>query len=94
MASTPGKKKKVAVKRQRRERLPGDETEAASIEGFCRKHGISVAYYYELRKEGLAPREVTIGRRILITKEDAAAWRASLPERMDILPNAAAAATT
>jgi hypothetical protein len=78
------------VKRQRRERLPGDETEAASIEAFCRRHGISVAYYYELRKEGLTPREVTIGRRILITKEDAAAWRAALPERRTTLPVAAA----
>jgi hypothetical protein len=87
MASTPKKKK---VKRHRRQRLPGDETEAHSIEMFCRKHGFSVAYYYELRKDGLAPREVTIGRRILITKEDAAAWRAALPERTT-LPTAAVA---
>jgi hypothetical protein len=91
MASTPKKKK---VKRRRRERLPGDESEAASIEMFCRKHGISVAYYYELRKDGLAPREVTIGRRILITREDAAAWRASLPERRDTPPAADAAAVS
>ena len=91
MASTPKKKK---VKRRRRERLPGDESEAASIEMFCRKHGISVAYYYELRKDGLAPREVTIGRRILITKEDAARWRATLPERRDKLPDAAAVSAT
>jgi hypothetical protein len=85
------KKKKKMAKRRRRERLPGDETEAHSIEGFCRKHGISVAFYYELRKKKRTPREVTVGRRILITKEAAADWRAQLPE---YTPNAAAAATT
>jgi hypothetical protein len=82
------KKKKKMAKRRRRERLPGDETEAHSIEGFCRKHGISVAFYYLLRKDGLTPREVAIGHRILITKEDAAAWRAALPEKRR--PDAAA----
>jgi hypothetical protein len=93
MASTPRRKKKK-VKRHRRERLPGDETEAASIEGFCRQHGISIAFYYELRKKKRAPREVTIGRRVLITKENAADWRASLPERRDTLPAADVAAAS
>jgi hypothetical protein len=71
------------------ERLPGDESEAHSIEGFCRKHGFSIAFYYELRKAGLTPREVTLGRRVLVTKEDAAAWRAALAERKTEIPDAA-----
>ena len=52
-----------------------EEVEATSIPTFCRRHGISVASYYNLRANGLAPREAIVGGRRLITKESAAEWR-------------------
>ena len=52
-----------------------EEVDAASIRTFCRRHGLSVASYYNLRVTGLAPREAIVGGRRLITKEAAAEWR-------------------
>jgi hypothetical protein len=53
-----------------------EEADASSIATFCRRHGISVATYYNLRAHGLAPREAIVRGRRLITKEAAARWRA------------------
>jgi hypothetical protein len=56
--------------------IHGDEqTEACSVETFCRRHGISPATYYVLKTKGLAPRETILGGRRLITREAAARWR-------------------
>ena len=52
-----------------------EEVDATSITTFCRRHGISVASYYNLRAHGLAPREAIVRGRRLITKEAAAEWR-------------------
>jgi hypothetical protein len=52
-----------------------EEADASSIKTFCRRHGISIATYYNLRANGLAPREATVRGRRLITKEAAAVWR-------------------
>jgi diketogulonate reductase-like aldo/keto reductase len=60
---------------QRSHHIGDEEMEATSIETFCRRHGISVASYYNLRAQGLAPREAFVGGRRLITKESAARWR-------------------
>ncbi|MGY8679770.1 hypothetical protein Q2941_18520 [Bradyrhizobium sp. UFLA05-153] len=49
--------------------------DAYSIEEFCRRHSISVAFYYKLRDLGLTPREMEKGARVLITREAAADWR-------------------
>ena len=38
------------------QRIGDEETDAASIETFCRRHGISTSTYYNLRSLGLAPR--------------------------------------
>jgi hypothetical protein len=47
-----------------------------SIPEFCRAHGISVAFYYELRKENLTPDEMKVKNRRIISIEAAAKWRA------------------
>jgi len=50
--------------------------DAFSIAEFCARNGaISRAHYYNLKKLGLAPREMAVGSRVLITAEAAAAWR-------------------
>jgi hypothetical protein len=65
----------VPSRSQRSHRIGDEEIEATSIETFCRRHGFSVATYYNLRAQGLAPREAFVGGRRLITKESAARWR-------------------
>jgi hypothetical protein len=60
-------------------RLADEEREAASIATFCRRHSISVAKYYLLKAEGRGPVESLIDGRIIITKENAEAWRRELP---------------
>jgi hypothetical protein len=53
-----------------------DGNDAYSIESFCRGHGISKATFYKRQRQGLAPPILKGGKRILIAKEAAAAWRA------------------
>jgi hypothetical protein len=48
---------------------------AHSIPEFCRLHGISQSFYFQLKKAGRAPVEMRIGRRRLISVEAAAEWR-------------------
>ena len=48
---------------------------AFTIAGFCRAHNVSHGGYYNLRKAGLGPVEMILGRKKLISTESAAAWR-------------------
>jgi hypothetical protein len=48
---------------------------AYTIDEFCEAHRISRAFYYVLRKERKAPREMRAGARVLISQEAAADWR-------------------
>jgi hypothetical protein len=49
--------------------------DAFSVVRFCERHDISVAHYYRLRAEDLAPAEMRVGGRVLISREAAAKWR-------------------
>jgi hypothetical protein len=46
-----------------------------TIQEFCVAHRISAAFYYALKKAGLGPREMVLGRRRIISNEAAADWR-------------------
>jgi len=48
---------------------------AFTVEEFCRAHRISSATYYEMKKAGLGPDEMEVGRRRIISIEAAARWR-------------------
>jgi hypothetical protein len=48
---------------------------ALSIAKFCAVHGISRELYFKLKRNGLGPREMHVGSRVLISVEAAAAWR-------------------
>jgi predicted DNA-binding transcriptional regulator AlpA len=48
---------------------------ALTIPEFCKTHGISEAFYYQLQKEGRGPRAMVVGRRRLISIEEAKRWR-------------------
>ena len=51
------------------------ELDAFSIREFCERHGISQSFYHKLRNQGLGPRTLRLGSRVLITREDARRWR-------------------
>jgi hypothetical protein len=63
---------------------PADRpVDAYSIEEFCRRHDLSRATFFNLRKSGSAPRSMKAGKRRLITAEAAAEWRARMEAEAD-----------
>jgi predicted DNA-binding transcriptional regulator AlpA len=48
---------------------------AFTIKEFCQAHGISVPFYYELKKSKHGPAEMRMGCMVRISREAAAAWR-------------------
>ena len=46
-----------------------------SIPVFCKLHDISMGTYYNLRERGEQPREMRVGKRVMISVEAAADWR-------------------
>jgi hypothetical protein len=65
----------MTKKSKSRTRLDPIEKMVYSIKEFCEAHDLSVAYYYILRQQGAGPKEMKVGRRWLISKDAAAAWR-------------------
>jgi hypothetical protein len=77
-AADPGRRPQSARGPPRRRphlHRPGEDL--LSIEEFCRRHAISLAFYYVLRARGLGPDETRLGSRVLISRESAATWRAA-----------------
>jgi hypothetical protein len=69
------KKSTAASRRRPRARPLSTPPACFSVASFCVAHHISEAFYYKLKGQGLGPREMRVGARILISFEDAAAWR-------------------
>jgi len=51
---------------------------AHSIKTFCEAHDISRNLFYTLKKQGLAPKMIALGKRRLITEEAATEWRQTM----------------
>ena len=51
------------------------DADAYSIAAFCKRHGISESFFFKLKSQGLGPRVMRIGSRVLITREAASEWR-------------------
>jgi hypothetical protein len=51
------------------------EHDAISIPEFCRRHQISVGMYFKIAREGIGPRVMKVGKRTIISREAAEAWR-------------------
>ena len=63
--------------------------EAYTLKEFCVAHRISPAFFYELRKLGLAPRAMRgLGNKQIITGEEAARWRRERTEASNDLKTA------
>jgi hypothetical protein len=60
----------MAKRRKRRE--PND---VHSVQTFCDSNNISISTYYALKRAGKGPREMKVGKRILITPEAEDDWR-------------------
>ena len=45
------------------------------IPEFCEAHRISIAFFHKLRAQGLGPRVMSVGARVLISVEAAQEWR-------------------
>ncbi len=52
-----------------------DAKAAQTIPEFCADNNLSRSYYYELRKKGLGPDEIALGRKRIISAEAGARWR-------------------
>jgi hypothetical protein len=50
-----------------------DDVDAFTVNEFCARHRISVQLFYKNRNQ--MPRSFNVGKRVLISKEAAAAWR-------------------
>jgi len=48
---------------------------AFTIKEFCQAHGISVPFYYELKKSKHGPAEMRMGAMVRVSREAALAWR-------------------
>ena len=55
--------------------MAGSDVQAYSIAAFCRAHSIGRSTFFKLRQQGLAPRTMRVGKLVLISIEEAAAWR-------------------
>lgn len=49
--------------------------QALSIPEFCAAHGVSRSFYFNMRRDGIGPREMRVGNRVLISHEAATDWR-------------------
>ncbi|WP_316178265.1 MULTISPECIES: transcriptional regulator [unclassified Bradyrhizobium] len=48
-----------------------------SINEFCVNHGISRTLYFKLQEQGMGPRTMKLGKRVLITEQAVADWIAT-----------------
>jgi predicted DNA-binding transcriptional regulator AlpA len=51
------------------------DRDAIGIYDFCDRHGISRSSWYNLVRDGIAPRVMRVGARVLISKEAVTDWR-------------------
>lgn len=49
--------------------------ECFTVEEFCSAHRVSRASFYNLVQRGLGPKTLRVGRRVLVSREAAEAWR-------------------
>lgn len=58
-----------------------DESDLSlTIGKFCKRNNMSRGQYYKMRAQGLAPKEMHLGRKVLISIEAAREWRRRIEE--------------
>jgi hypothetical protein len=79
---------------RRRNQQRRDPNDAHSITSFCRSNGISESYYFALKREGRGPREIKLGKRVLISPEAETAWRQEREQETALRRSATSGDTT
>jgi hypothetical protein len=72
----PARTRQEAVAQER----PAIDRAAYSVNEFAHAHGLSRAHLYNLWRDGIGPKAMRVGRRTLISKEAAAAWRREMEQ--------------
>jgi predicted DNA-binding transcriptional regulator AlpA len=57
-----------------------DTNGAITLQDFCDRYKLSRSTFYELRKRGLGPREMRIGRRVLIPRRAIREWEETMSD--------------
>jgi len=52
-----------------------EEPDAYTIAEFCRRHRLSAAKFFEMKRQGQTPAEIHYGRAVRISREAAERWR-------------------
>jgi hypothetical protein len=81
MSSTSSQSKKKRKRKGRPVSVTGRK--AFSVSEFCDRHNLSRAFFYELKKQGKAPRVTELGAKRLITEEDETTWRQAMAAASD-----------
>ena len=68
-----GKGPRLAFRRHSTNRKPG---QAHTRVSFCENNNISESLYFALKRQGKGPREIELNKRIIITEQAEADWRA------------------
>lgn len=63
---------------------------AMTLAEFCRRYSLDRSTLFKLRRDGLGPDEIMVGRKILIPNAAAAAWEARMMARTRMTKIAAA----
>jgi hypothetical protein len=80
------------MRTHRKKRRPSQDSAIAadvdclSVAEFCRRNSISKPFYFKLRAQGLGPKEIRLGARVLITREAAEKWRRHAPSVTAVAP--------
>lgn len=53
-----------------------------TIAQFCEHFGLSLSTYYRLKRDGRGPRELRIGRRVIIPAKTADEWAETLTSQV------------
>ena len=59
-----------------------------TIPQFCDAYHFSRVHYYSLKKQGMAPAEIRVGRRVIITRRAAEQWEDRLSQLQTSMPGA------
>ena len=57
------------------------QSESMSVDVFCERHGLSRSTFYRLLRRREGPATMKVGKRLLVSRESAADWRALMTKQ-------------
>jgi hypothetical protein len=71
----------IADEAQPRPPLAAYEPGAMRLAQFCQRYNVPLDSFFKLRRAGLGPEEIHVGKTILVTHRAAAAWESMMAAR-------------